>query len=82
MCHQVPENSVLGVVSMKVSLDKINAEQVSQRWKSILVAFITAIPVLGLIYPFILFPAVGLHKTAVKLDWKPVSADLECSSNG
>ena len=53
MCHQVPENSVLGVVSMKVSLDKINAEQVSQRWKSILVAFITAIPVLGLIYPFI-----------------------------
>ena len=29
-----------------------------------------------------LFPAVGLHKTAVKLDWKPVSADLECSSNG
>jgi len=52
-CHQVPENSVLGVVSMKVSLDHVNAEQVSQRWKSILVAFITAIPVLGLIYPFI-----------------------------
>ena len=52
-CHQVPENAVLGVVSMKVSLDKVNAEQVSQRWKSILVAFITAIPVLGLIYPFI-----------------------------
>ncbi len=52
-CHQVPENTVLGVVSMKVSLDKINAEQVSQRWKSILVAFITAIPVLGMIYPFI-----------------------------
>jgi methyl-accepting chemotaxis protein len=53
MCHQVPENSVLGVVSMKVSLDKMNEEQVSQRWKSILVAIITSIPVLGLIYPFI-----------------------------
>jgi methyl-accepting chemotaxis protein len=53
MCHQVPEGSVLGVVSMKVSLDKVNQEQTSQRWKSILLAFITAIPVLGLIYPFI-----------------------------
>jgi methyl-accepting chemotaxis protein len=52
-CHQVPENSVLGVVSMKVSLNKVNAELAEQRWKSILVAFITAIPVLGLIYPFI-----------------------------
>jgi methyl-accepting chemotaxis protein len=52
-CHQVPENAVLGVVSMKVSLDKINAEQASQRWKSIFIAIITAIPVLGLIYPFI-----------------------------
>ena len=53
MCHQVPEGTVLGLVSMKVSLDKVNAELASQRWKSILVAFITAIPVLGLIYPFI-----------------------------
>ncbi|HRK36944.1 MAG TPA: methyl-accepting chemotaxis protein [Burkholderiaceae bacterium] len=53
LCHQVPENAVLGVVSMKVSLDKMNAEQASQRWKSILIAIITAIPVLGLIYPFI-----------------------------
>ena len=36
----------------------------------------------GEVARLILFPAVGLHKTAVKLDWKPVSADLECSSNG
>ncbi|HRK38788.1 MAG TPA: methyl-accepting chemotaxis protein [Burkholderiaceae bacterium] len=52
-CHQVPERSVLGVVSMKVSLDKVNAEQAAQRWQSILLALVTAIPVLGLIYPFI-----------------------------
>jgi methyl-accepting chemotaxis protein len=53
LCHQVPERAVLGVVSMKVSLDKVNEEQSTQRLQSVLLAFITAIPVLGLIYPFI-----------------------------
>ena len=52
-CHQVPEGSVLGVVSMKVSLDKVNASLADQRLKSILAALITCIPVLMLIYPFI-----------------------------
>jgi methyl-accepting chemotaxis protein len=52
-CHQVPENTVLGVVSMKVSLDQVNQDLVSQRWKSIAVALVTAVPVLLLIYPFI-----------------------------
>jgi methyl-accepting chemotaxis protein len=44
---------VLGAVSMKVSLDKVNAGLVDQRWKSILAAILTSIPVLILIYPFI-----------------------------
>ena len=52
-CHQVPEGSVLGVVSMKVSLDKVNANLADQRMKSILMALVTCIPVLMLIYPFI-----------------------------
>ncbi|WP_027994633.1 methyl-accepting chemotaxis protein [Simplicispira psychrophila] len=52
-CHQVPEGSVLGVVSMKVSLDKVNASLADQRMKSILMALVTCIPVLMLIYPFI-----------------------------
>jgi len=52
-CHQVPENTVLGVVGMKVSLEKVNAELADQRFKSILMAVITSIPVLMLIYPFI-----------------------------
>ena len=52
-CHQVPEGTVLGVVSMKVSLDKVNASLADQRFKSILAALITCIPVLMLIYPFI-----------------------------
>jgi len=52
-CHAVPEGTVLGAVSMKVSLDKVNAGLTEQRWKSILAAFLTSIPVLMLIYPFI-----------------------------
>jgi len=52
-CHAVPEGTVLGAVSMKVSLDKVNAELAAQRLTSILAAFLTSIPVLMLIYPFI-----------------------------
>ena len=53
VCHQVPEGTVLGAVSMKVSLDHVNQELATQRTKSILAAFLTSIPVLLLIYPFI-----------------------------
>ncbi|HJV86253.1 MAG TPA: methyl-accepting chemotaxis protein [Noviherbaspirillum sp.] len=53
LCHQVQENTVLGVVSMKVSLDQANAGIARQRMKSILAALFTCIPVLLLIYPFI-----------------------------
>ena len=53
LCHQVPEKTVLGVVSMKVSLDQVNAGLADQRLKSILAAILTCIPVLLLIYPFI-----------------------------
>ncbi len=52
-CHLAPEGTVLGVVSMKVSLDKVNASLAEQRLMSILAALITCIPVLMLIYPFI-----------------------------
>lgn len=52
-CHLAPEGTVLGAVSMKVSLDKVNASLADQRIKSILAAIITCIPVLMLIYPFI-----------------------------
>jgi len=53
LCHQVPKNTVLGAVSMKVSLEQVNAGLAEQRLKSILAAIITCIPVLMLIYPFI-----------------------------
>jgi len=52
-CHLAQEGTVLGVVSMKVSLDKVNAGLAQQRINSILAALFTCIPVLMLIYPFI-----------------------------
>jgi methyl-accepting chemotaxis protein len=52
-CHQVPEGTVLGVVSMKLSLDQSNAFLARQRSMSILLAVLTCIPVLLVIYPFI-----------------------------
>ncbi|MGV8899974.1 MAG: methyl-accepting chemotaxis protein [Burkholderiaceae bacterium] len=53
LCHQVPENTVLGVVSMKIPLDEANAAASRQRLKLILAAILTCIPVMLLIYPFI-----------------------------
>jgi methyl-accepting chemotaxis protein len=52
-CHAVPAGTVLGVVSMKLSLDGTNAAVAAMRWKSIVAALVTCIPVLLLIYPFI-----------------------------
>jgi methyl-accepting chemotaxis protein len=52
-CHQVPEGTVLGVVSMKMSLDETNAAMAQQRLTAIGVALATCIPVLLIIYPFI-----------------------------
>ncbi|MBL8336420.1 MAG: HAMP domain-containing protein [Rhodoferax sp.] len=52
-CHQVPEGTVLGSVSMKVSLHKVNEQLADQRLKSVLAAIFTSVPVLMLIYPFI-----------------------------
>ena len=53
ICHQAAEGAVLGVVSMKLSLDAANAALARQRLSSILVAIFTGIPVLLVIHPFI-----------------------------
>jgi len=52
-CHQVPEGTVLGVVSMKVSLDNVNAAVSAQRIKSLLAAIVVSIPLLAFIYFFV-----------------------------
>ena len=53
VCHQVPENSVLGAVSMKISLDQVNAAVGAQRIKSLLAALAISLPLLAFIYLFI-----------------------------
>ncbi|MEY2690254.1 MAG: hypothetical protein RL375_4454 [Pseudomonadota bacterium] len=53
LCHQVPEGTVLGVVSMKLSLDDSNAAIARQRSMAILMVVLTCIPVLLIIHPFI-----------------------------
>jgi methyl-accepting chemotaxis protein len=53
LCHQTPEQTVLGVVSMKVSLDSVNAAVSAQRVKSLLAAIVVSIPLLAFIYLFV-----------------------------
>jgi len=53
MCHQVPEGTVLGIVSMKISLDQVNAAVSAQRVKSLLAAVLLSIPLLAFIYLFV-----------------------------
>jgi methyl-accepting chemotaxis protein len=53
LCHQVPENTVLGIVSMKVSLDSVNAAVATQRLKSLFAAVVVSIPLLLFIYIFV-----------------------------
>ena len=53
MCHVVPEGTVLGAVSMKISLDQVNAAVSAQRIKSLLAAVVLSIPLLLFTYLFI-----------------------------
>jgi methyl-accepting chemotaxis protein len=53
MCHQVAEGTPLGVVSMKITLDQVNAAVSAQRIKSLLAAFVVSIPLLVFIWLFI-----------------------------
>ena len=52
-CHQVPEQTVLGAVSMKISLNHVNEAVAAQRVKSLLAALVIGIPLMAFIYLFI-----------------------------
>jgi methyl-accepting chemotaxis protein len=53
MCHQVPEGTPLGVVSMKITLDQVNDAVSAQRIKSLIAALVVSIPLLAFIWLFI-----------------------------
>ena len=50
LCHMVDEGTVLGVVSMKVSLDSVEAAVSSMRIQLAVVAFLVSLILLGIIY--------------------------------
>ena len=52
-CHDAKENAVLGVISMKISLDKVNDATDHQRNTSILAAFAITIPLMIIIWLFV-----------------------------
>lgn len=52
-CHAVGEGAIMGAVSMKISLDKVNASVSDFRSRVILAAILLSIPLLGFIYYFI-----------------------------
>ncbi|MDZ4252927.1 MAG: methyl-accepting chemotaxis protein [Sulfuritalea sp.] len=67
-CHQVPEGSVLGAVSMKISLNHVNDMVAAQRIKSLLAALAVSLPLLVFIYLFIRnFVTAPLDKMASSL---------------
>lgn len=53
LCHQVPEGTPLGAVSMRVSLDNAYAAVANLRNQSIVFALLACIPLLGFVYFFI-----------------------------
>ncbi|MFH1494849.1 MAG: methyl-accepting chemotaxis protein [Pseudomonadota bacterium] len=53
MCHTVPEGTVLGAVSMKISLDKVNQSVADFRTKIFFAAVLISLPLLAFIYLFI-----------------------------
>ena len=48
-CHQVPAGTPLGLVSMKVSLDKVNAAVDTFMWKSIVSALVVSLPLIAFV---------------------------------
>ena len=52
-CHQVPVGTPLGLVSMKVSLDKVNAAVDTFMWKSIFSALALSLPLIAFVVFFI-----------------------------
>ena len=68
MCHIVPEGTVLGAVSMRISLDKVNSTVRDFSLQILAVALALMIPVIMFVYWFI--------KRSVTLPLKHVSSNL------
>ena len=58
-CHQVPAGTPLGLVSMKVSLDKVNAAVDTFMWQSIVSALVMSLPLIAFVVFFVRRFVVG-----------------------
>lgn len=52
-CHDAPENGLLGIISMKISLDKMQSAIADQRNGAIAVALVISVPLLLFVWFFI-----------------------------
>ncbi|GHT91671.1 methyl-accepting chemotaxis protein [Betaproteobacteria bacterium] len=50
LCHMVPEGTVLGIVSMKISLESVESAVAAMRIQLAVVAFLVSLLLLGIIY--------------------------------
>jgi methyl-accepting chemotaxis protein len=50
LCHMTPEGTVLGVVSMEISLDSVEKAVAAMRLQLVVVAFLISLLLLGIIY--------------------------------
>ena len=73
-CHQVTAGTPLGLVSMKISLDKVNAAVDAFMWKSIFAALIVSLPL-------ILFVVIFIRRFVV-LPLEAMNASLEEIAKG
>ena len=73
-CHTVPEGTVLGAVSMRISLDKVNQLVRDFRLMALLVAFGLILPVIGFIHYSI--------KTSITLPLNNISRGLRDIAEG
>ncbi len=53
VCHQATENEVLGAVSMRISLDRVNEAVATFRNQSIVFALLVSLPLIGFVFLFI-----------------------------
>ncbi|MGB0127928.1 MAG: HAMP domain-containing protein, partial [Rhodocyclaceae bacterium] len=83
-CHLVPNGTPLGLVSMKVSLDDVNAAAKAFLWKSILIAFGLSLPLIGsviyFIRRFVMRPMAEAVSIAEEVAAGNLSRDIEVTS--
>ncbi|WP_374265728.1 methyl-accepting chemotaxis protein [Zoogloea sp.] len=70
-CHQVPAGTPLGLVSMKVSLDKVNAAVERFMWESIATAVVLSLPLIAFVIffirRFVVRPLVGMNTSLAEI---------------